>query len=517
MSAKLRQKFSSSIWIARIEERRYAGIIFYLLLVTIGLYATFSDWGYDDPFITYRYAENLRLGLGFVYNSGEYVQSTTSPLFALLLAVLSIFWSEIPQLANLVGAFSIALSGVFLFDLGRSWKLPWLGVAGLLLYPSFPLLLSTMSSETPLYLALCIGAFTVYSRRLYSWTAVFSALAILARPDGVLLPVVLVIHYSIQELGILPRIGARPPQVEDVDEDPPTELFSRLPGKAIVTFLLISAPWFLFAWIYFGSPLPVTLSAKQAQGAMAISERFLPGILTIAGWYSSWPYKIEAVLFLFGLLLIPFRARPVLIMLSWTVLYFVAYSLLAVSRYFWYYAPLVPGFIVGVGVGISLVGREWGWFEGLSLGKRIPQALAASVLALLVCGQFNSLISMRDNNDNRLLIYRSVGEWLAENTLADTTVGALEVGIIGYYARRPMIDFAGLIQPEVASQFNAQTTYADAAIWAVERYQPDYVVLHDGLFPQLELDYLTRRCKPEIEIAGKPYNYPHNMMIYSCH
>jgi hypothetical protein len=502
--------------LAWLNSYRAAGIVIYIVLVTLGLYRAFSHWGYDDPFITYRYAENLRQGLGFVYNPGEYLQSTTSPLFALLLSLLSIFWCEIHSLANLVGAFSIAVSGVLLSGLGRSWKLPWLGAAGLLLYPSFPLLLSTLSSETPLYLALCIGALATYTRRSYSWAALFSALAILARPDGILVPAVLGLHYGLRQVGILSALERRAPLVGPGEDSPPTGILSRIPWKAILIFLFISASWFLFAWIYFGTPLPVTLSAKQAQGAMAISERFLPGIVTIARWYSSWPYRVEAVLFLLGLFLLPGRGKPVILMLAWTVLYFAAYSLLAISRYFWYYAPLVPGFIAGVGLGFSFIARDWAWFAGHPLGKRIPQALAAFVLALLFLGQLNSFIGMRGNNDNRLLIYRSVGEWLAANTLPDQTVGALEVGIIGFYARRPMVDFAGLIQPDVAAQFGPETTYADTALWAVNNYQPDYVVLHAGLFPQLETGYIADFCQPETVIEGENYQYPHDMVIYSC-
>src|SRR5437588_12706743 len=40
----------------------------------------------EDAYITLRYAENLASGNGFVYNLGEHVLGTTTPLFTLLLA-----------------------------------------------------------------------------------------------------------------------------------------------------------------------------------------------------------------------------------------------------------------------------------------------------------------------------------------------------------------------------------------------------------------------------------------------
>ena len=54
--------------------------------------------------------------------------------------------------------------------------------------------------------------------------------------------------------------------------------------------------------------------------------------------------------------------------------------------------------------------------------------------------------------DQRLSIYPRVGEWLRTHTGPNATVGTLEVGMVGFYSQRPMIDFAGLIQPETALQ-----------------------------------------------------------------
>jgi hypothetical protein len=46
-----------------------------------------------------------------------------------------------------------------------------------------------------------------------------------------------------------------------------------------------------------------------------------------------------------------------------------------------------------------------------------------------------------------------------------------EVGTVGYYAQRRIIDFYGLIQPEVAQHLADPT-------WAPQHYQPDYIVIH---------------------------------------
>src|SRR5580700_1207941 len=44
------------------------------------------DGLFDDAYITFRYAANLARGFGLVFNPGERVLGTTSPLFTFILA-----------------------------------------------------------------------------------------------------------------------------------------------------------------------------------------------------------------------------------------------------------------------------------------------------------------------------------------------------------------------------------------------------------------------------------------------
>lgn len=129
------------------------------------------------------------------------------------------------------------LGGDLPVELSNTWKSPGVAWLGLLLYPAFPLLHRTLG-HTLLYLAFCLSAFAFYSRQRYSLTAVCLALAVLTRPDGILLAFVLAVHFLVQ---------IRRP----------------IPWVALALFLGITIPWFVFAWTYFGSPLPVTLSSRQ--------------------------------------------------------------------------------------------------------------------------------------------------------------------------------------------------------------------------------------------------------------
>jgi hypothetical protein len=468
-----------------IERRRFVFVI-YLLLTTIVLFAAFSRWGYDDPYITYRYAANLKHGLGFVYNPGEQVLSSTTPLFTLLLALFGNMWPDLPHLANLIGAFSLAIGGIFIWDLAQTWKMPLVGWSGLLLYPTFPLVVSTLSSETPIYLAFCLGAFALYARQRYALTAVCVALAILTRPDGVLVVFILAAHYL---------VWVRRP----------------IPWLALALLVGLIIPWFTFAWSYFGSPLPVTLAVKQHQGAMAISQRFAPGLLTIIKSYTRWPYLLEAGLIGIGSVFLLRRAHEWILFLAWTLLYFLAYSVLGVSRYFWYYAPLVPGIIVLLGMGISSIAKSIGssrFFHSL--------IIAVALLLFLVSTQIFDLRNLQQHPDNRLIIYSVVGKWLRDYTPPSASVGTLEVGIIGYYAHRRMIDFAGLIQPKVSDQLTLHTTYEDAALWAVNYYHPDYLLLPESNFLRLKEGYIIQHCNSIQRFPGETYGYSMNLNVYAC-
>ena len=474
----------------------------YLITVTGLLYLALSHRVYDDPFITYRYAKNIRDGLGFVYNPNEQILSTTTPLFALLLAIGGYFWSNTPHLASLIGAFSIAVGGLCLWELGRVWKSPWVGWSGLLLYPTFPLLLSTLGSETPPFLALVLGVFLLYARKYYGPAILALALSILIRSDGVLVAVILGIHYF-----WINRYQLRQPK-----------FWRAQPWGWIVTAAGVLLLWHGFAWQYYGAPLPVTLASKQAQGRMAISRLFAPSVLRVAGWYAGdWQYWAELGLIVIGLIFAFWQKQRWLLVLGWTGLYFLAYTLLRVTGYFWYYAPLVPGWVVAVGLGITF----WAWLPLPGQWRTSPKAhtfrnrVVVLLVVALFLAQFLNVNQMRQTIDKRYPIYRAVGEWLAANTAEEASVGALEVGIIGYFADRPIIDFAGLIQPEVAGQMQSETTYDDTAVWATLKYQPEYLALIAGAHPRLETEVVAAHCQLIKRFEGSQYGYS-NMHIFYC-
>jgi hypothetical protein len=480
-----------------LKQRRSLWALSYVLIVGTSIFFAFSHWVYDDPFIAYRYAFNLSHGNGLVYNIGERSMSMTSPFFVLLLTTVSPLWNDFPHLANLIGAFSIATGGIFLWFLATTWKSPITSLVVLFLFPTFPLLISTLGSETPLYIAFCLAAFAFYARKEYTLSAVMASLATLTRPDGALVLLLLAVGYI-------------------------NEVRSPIRWGVVLIILVIILPWFLFAWYYYGSPIPLTLFAKQHQGSMAISQRFAPGFATIIGGYAdNLSYQLEAVLAVLGLISLLVFSQQWMLFIFWQILYLVSYSILGVSRYFWYYTPLVPGFITLVGLGFATIQRQIVSIIEKVKHQSLSQIRLLSIITIIMVALFCfshviTLQELREAPDERYPIYREAGEWLRANTPEDASVGTLEVGIIGYYSERFMVDFAGLLQPDIASQLTSTTTYDDAACWAVIHYRPNYLVILEGTLPALENSYVVQHCKAVHRIPGEIRGREVKLDIYSC-
>jgi hypothetical protein len=304
---------------------------------------------------------------------------------------------------------------------------------------------------------LILGGLWAYDCSHYDLSAFILAMAAMVRPDGVMAAVA---------LGVVHLMRRQP-----------------VPWRAVIVYVGLVGAFYTGLWIYFGSPLPVTLLAKQQQGQMAASMRFGSGFFDLLRQYARQPlYWLHGLLALLGLWQVLRKRRHWVPLLVWTALYFLAYTGLAVSRYTWYYAPLVPATVVLVAEGTVTLVR--------TLARAgPPQPLKSGMAALLLVAVLTPLLTGTVwagwHSDPRHHVYRDAGKWIQQHTPPGASIGALEVGIIGYYAQRPIVDFAGLIQPDVARQFESTSTYQDSATWTIQTYQPDYVLLHRNAFSSI--------------------------------
>ncbi len=458
-------------------KRRPADVAAPLLFaaIALGIGWALRGMALDDPFITYRYAENLATGRGFVYNEGERILSTTTPLYALLLAAGRLLTANLPALSNAIGVLCIWGGAWIVYRMARRFGQPTAGVVAGALYAAFPLLWLSLGFEVPLYLFLALLGFYLHFAGRTTWAAIPLALATLTRFDGAIPAGVVFLHAGIRAVrggqgGVARRLWGG---------------F----GRPALVYPAVLAP--VLAWLtwYFGSPVPVTLGAKSAQTALGVTgfyagTTFAQGALILAkAWLAQTPlYALLALAAVGGLGVAAWRERWALWIVLWAALYGVGYHVLRVAPYHWYYAPFVPAGVLLAGLGVAWVGRggrgaaaRWGAVAMLAAALLVAQGISDYRIAEAM--RTEALISP-DRPDYKALpevktaVYRRVGEWLAANTPAGADVGVTEVGVMGYYAGRRMVDFLGLLRPPVA-----QALARGDVAWALFHYQPDYVAL----------------------------------------
>ncbi len=435
----------------------------------VGLYLLLGHWHNDDPYITFRYARNLLSGHGFVYNVGERVLSTTAPLYAFTLAGLGLIWPDLPALGRALSAVCLVVGALCLYMLSAGKGRAAEGMLAALLLSLSPELIPTFGAETCAVVMLTLGALLAYSRSRHLLSALLLAAVVMVRPDGLLVAVSVSIYHLVKR---------RP-----------------VPWRAVALWAALVGIWYAGLWWYFGNPLPVTLQAKQHQGQMAISDSFFDGFVATFRARLGLPlYWLHSILAVVGLVRVATKSRHWIPLLLWTVLYFLAYTILGVSRYFWYYGPLAPAIAVLVAEGTVTALRAIGRL-------RLPRSLVFSASGLAVVALLLPLLvqvmAVGWSEDPRVEVYREIGRWLQERTEPEESVGVLEAGIIGYYAERRIVDFAGLLQPEVAQRLGPSSTYEDSAAWAIQRYWPDYVLLHASSFTRVTLsDWFRASYQP---------------------
>ncbi|HSJ53958.1 MAG TPA: hypothetical protein VLC52_09450, partial [Anaerolineae bacterium] len=248
------------------------------------LLALFGRNGYDDPFITFRYAQNLLAGDGFVYNVGQRTLSTTAPLYGLLLAGLGLVWPDLPILANTLSALSLVLAAAVLFLQARAHGEVAVGLVAGTFLGIAPLAVVTFGSETCLYVAAILAGLYAYDRSRPEVAAVALAAAAMIRPDGVLAAAVLAACHLLARRAV--------------------------PWRPVALYVALTGAWFGALWLYYGSPIPVTLLAKQQQGLMAISPGFPERFVSMVRGYLRLPFTwAHGALALVGLVRVVRQAR----------------------------------------------------------------------------------------------------------------------------------------------------------------------------------------------------------------
>ncbi len=422
----------------------------------------------DDAWIHQTYARNLGQNGEWGFLPGQASAGSTSPLWSALLALgyaLGLPYLPWTFLLGGLSLFGTALLGEALLRayLPEPIRLvPW---AGLFLAGEWHLAWAAVSGmETLLNASMILLVFWragCARGRAWGWVGVLVGLSVWVRPDGITLigPTAMILFLT--ERGWKGRLKG----------------MLWLAGGAALCFV----PYLVFNLLVQGSLWPNTFYAKQAEYAAA---RQLP--LLLRYWNELRMPLLGPGLFLLpGFVLFMVRACkrkqwPVLAAGIWFLGYALLYALRlpVVYQYGRYLMPAMPVyFILGFAGSFTLVAKRpvnrLGWLL----------ARVGILSAVLVWLGFFGIGANRFGQDVAIIETEMVASarWIAENTSPETVIAAHDIGAIGYFGRRTLVDLAGLISPEVIPIIRDEEKLS---AWLNEK-QVDYLVVFEGWYADL--------------------------------
>jgi hypothetical protein len=444
---------------------------FWILALVAVPYLWFALQNYryelDDALIYMRYIQNLVDGHGLVYNRGERFDGLTSPLFSYLTALIAVVSRNARFATWFVSAVSTyaalaVLCLVFDRQLARVRAMPRsAALLGLILAATIPYFFSTYGMETGLFALLVAATLWCYLERRWNAFYVVGAMLILTRPEGLALIGACGLHYLIRARAM-----------------PPLPLRPLLVAVGLVVCVALANTYF------FGSPWPQTGAAKIWQGKSGYwgdqwifwNVAYLEGI----GFRDGWAAVIvlgAAVIGVIGLGASELNVIVLLFLLGYSAFY----TIFNIPNYHWYYSAyfLFLPYYAAVGAG----------YLALTLVRGDPTFAARLLAAFVLCvaaypvWPFVQADSVR--KDSSGMPYARAGAWIDANTPADSSFAAAEIGALGWYSRRPVVDILGLVNAGNARRIGER----DFDGW-VTSYRPDYLLVHDPV-NALEMAFYT--------------------------
>jgi hypothetical protein len=493
-------------------RRRATDLLVFSLVLALALgFALYTRHSWEDWFIAFRSSRNLAAGNGLVYTPGERVQAFSSPLGALVPALLALALpgagdDTVLWLYRALGAALLAGAAVLLARVCRCAGLgafPAAVAVALLATDAKTLDFSVNGMETPFMLAFLAATLYVLAcpvRRFVPTLGLCWAALLWTRPDSFVYFVGIALGY-LAFLPPSPHFATR------------RELLGKLLRAAPIAAAFY-APWVAWAWIYYGSPVPHSIVAKglHLQGALPAlaaklatfplhlpfggpaADTFLPPLHWLGGW-PGWLAPAGATVALgcaYGWLVpwLPRLGRALSFALCLAYFY-LSNVVTFVGAWYIPSVTLLCALVIGSAAHAgeaALARRAPG--EGRPWPRRVGLAAVRAALgALLLAGAGLTVAVAREVKVQQEVVEdqgrRQVGAWLARNAASPRDTVFLEpLGYIGYHSGLKMYDFPGIASPEVVRARRALGTDDFAPL--IARLEPDWLVLRPAEIAAVE-------------------------------
>ena len=296
--------------------------------------------------------------------------------------------------------------------------------------------------ESTLFLGAVALAVYFWLQRRDITLGITLAILVLIRPDGVV--------FVLAMLALMWWIDRRPPL------------------RTVVAGAAVAALWGVYAIVEIGQLLPDTLSVKIAQGQSPYwgkSPHYLLGFGGVPKAFGSGFVIVVLAVFLLAVLGLVVVIRdaaelrlPLGLLLVATLVTTAVYTVLNVPAYEWYYA--LPVYTATVFAGVAL---DWIAVAAVTRKRLI---VALTVAGTLIIGVWGFRATPKGPPRPG---YADAAQWIAANTPADASVAATEIGMLGWYSKRHVVDYLGLVDPAAVEPMREGDMQ-----WWVNHLAPDY-------------------------------------------
>lgn len=442
----------------------------------------FLSFPLDDPWIHLTFARNLIETFKFSYFPGDAaVAASTSPLYTILLAPAFQITSNEMIISYALGIICFTASAYIFYRLAVTdfdnellFCLLCTVLYGIDLLLNF---IAVSGMETSLYILLLLTGVLLYKKRKPVQLGLVMGLIIWTRPDGIAFIFAVAADYLIYSY-----------LIRDIKDK---RLFTK---KQILTICLIffgiAGLYGLMNLLMSGSILPTTFNAKVAY-YIDLGKRMEYLTDKVGGMFKYGHNVFFFIPFIFSVIKVVYdlfkrkynnNTLYFVFMLFFIALYWI--KLPEVNRFYRYLLPVLPFYLL---LSMSAV-REL--FRSIGMFLKVPKlfTLLQYTFILMVTGFavknyfFNS---EQYANQSKFIYERQVkaAQWINANTKEDDIIATHDIGAIGYYGKRRIVDVAGLIDKELAKHINKEnypeimTEYMDNKGVNYVAFMPEWYIL----------------------------------------
>ena len=487
----------------------FTGLLF-VFSTTSGQAAGFHSLPLDEAWTRMVYARNFAEHFAFQYNPGTAEAGFTSPLWIILLGgvykVTAFTGVTLPAIAKLLGIGFAAGASMVAYKLVQhitgSWGLGVVAAGIIALEPAFSFA-KVSGTESSLFAFAALAAAAAYYRNRLTWAGILLALAVAARPEGLLLVVAAVVALGLKILW--ERGDLRMVPKEDL------VLGVKLAGPPALVVVAVAA----LNMAINGTPYPNSYLAQHAPAGLSDLTNLwnlLQGYFSHTSFFS--PIGVAASVIVLTLASVRyvrhrrFNAIPLLVFPL--ILTFALSANLTFDSRAWditdrrYLDPIVPFLVVGLAAGIFYAHRLLGSL-GMGLRKSVPAPMVGQkssslislrpgstsakwlslaltstfvLLAVLPYAQIGgNLISLTGeyswNSRNVNEVNVAAAHWINQNLPPDAVIGTLEGGAVRFFGDRQVVDLSGT---------NTHTAIGQPVFSAAEEHKVDYLVAFRNVY-----------------------------------